>query len=155
MRKALVSLLFLFASSSLFSQTFSLTDTTFSIGSYYRDYRIKFYLGKNDILPDSYPLMDSIADFMKKNANLKFEIGVHTDSRGSEIANNKLSEARAKSVSFYLVGKGIDTKRLTCVGYGESKLLFPDSEVNKQITHGEIEVVHKKNRRVEFTILAI
>lgn len=155
MRKALVSLLFLFASFSLFSQTFSLTDTKFAVGSYYRTYGIRFYLSKADVMPDCFSLLDSISSFIKNNPKLKFEIGVHSDSRGSDLANTNITKARAKSIKNYILSKGIDANRLVAKGYGESKLLVPDSKISKLTVKEEIEIAHQKNRRVEFIILAI
>jgi outer membrane protein OmpA-like peptidoglycan-associated protein len=62
----------------------------------------------------------------------------HTDAKGSEAYNQKLSERRALSVKQYLAQNGIDNKRLTATGYGKSKLLLPEEPFNAL------------NRRVEF-----
>src|SRR3989344_939832 len=156
MRKALVSFLFLFASFSLFSQTFSLTDTNCKVGSYYRSYSTFFYLGKADILPQCFHHLDSIVAFLDTNPTIKLEISYHSDSRSckqQEIMSYKIYEARAKSVTNYFVSKGIDINRLIAKGYGCKKLLTSDSEINKLKTKEEIEAAHQKNRRVEFTIL--
>jgi outer membrane protein OmpA-like peptidoglycan-associated protein len=62
----------------------------------------------------------------------------HTDAKGSEAYNQKLSERRALSVKQYLAQNGIDNKRMTATGYGRSKLLLPEEPLNAL------------NRRVEF-----
>jgi outer membrane protein OmpA-like peptidoglycan-associated protein len=62
----------------------------------------------------------------------------HTDAKGSEAYNQKLSERRALSVKQYLAQNGIDNKRLTATGYDKSKLLLPEEPFNAL------------NRRVEF-----
>jgi outer membrane protein OmpA-like peptidoglycan-associated protein len=62
----------------------------------------------------------------------------HTDGKGSEAYNQKLSERRALSVKQYLAQSGIDNKRLTATGYGKSKPLLPEEPFNPL------------NRRVEF-----
>lgn len=157
MRKALVSLLFLFASSFLFSQTFSLTDTNIASG-YYRSYSTFFYLGKAELLPQCFSHLDSVVNFLNNNPSIKLEIGYHSDSRSckqQETSSVRLYEARAKSILNYFISKGIDTNRLVAKGFGCKKLLISDNELNKLKTPEEIEAAHQKNRRVEFTILAI
>lgn len=106
---------------------------------------IYFELNKADIKPESYPVLDSIALFLNEYPNVKVEIGGHTDSRGSDAYNLKLSDARAKSVRDYLIKvHNIPPERLIAKGYGERKLVvFPEKS----------EDDYQKNRRVEFTIL--
>lgn len=69
----------------------------------------------------------------------KVEIGGHTDNVGSDAANMKLSEMRAKAVLAWLTEHGIDGSRLRAKGYGESK----------PITSNESEEGRRMNRRVE------
>lgn len=158
MRKALVSLLFLFASFSLFSQTFSLTDTKCKVGSYYRSYNVLFDLNKTTIRPETSSHLDSIFTFLNNHPTIKLEIGVHTDNRSCESQKHmsvRLHAARARSIADYLIEKGINTDRLVPLGYGCSKLLIKDTEINELKTKEEIEAAHQKNRRLEFTIIAI
>lgn len=154
MRKALVSLLFLFASSFLFSQTFSLSDTNFKVGSYYRSFNVLFDLAKSTLRPDCYPNLDSILTFLNSNPSVKIEIGVHSDYRGTTLANKDLTRSRALSIMNYFISKGIDSKRLTSVGYGEAKPIYSEEEISncpKPVPNG----LQKTNRRVEYKILAI
>ena len=97
MRKALVSVLLLFAFSSCFSQTFSLKDTNVTSG-YYRSYSIVFPLGSVIPLPECSLHLDSIVAFLVKNPSLQIEIGVHFDSRASASASSNKSKARANSL---------------------------------------------------------
>lgn len=155
MKKVLACCLISLASLSAFPQTFSLSDTHFTKGSYYRTYRILFELAKPTLLEQSKPLLDSIAIFMNNNPTLQFEIGVNSDSRGSDISNTNITAARAKSIQQYLVGKQVSETRLKSVGYGESQLLIKDQEINGLKTIEEKEGQHQLNRRVEFKIIAL
>jgi len=70
-------------------------------------------------------------------------IAGHTDSRGSDEYNQRLSEARAKSVYEYLISQGISADRLSYIGYGESR----------PIDTNDTEEGRQNNRRVELEIL--
>ncbi|HNB39605.1 MAG TPA: OmpA family protein, partial [Chitinophagales bacterium] len=83
---------------------------------------IQFDLGKATIRPESYSILDNAAKIMiEQLPNAKFEIGGHTDSKGSAALNNKLSQSRADAVVKYLISKGVDKSRLTAKGYGSTK----------------------------------
>lgn len=84
------------------------------------------------------------ADWMKKNKSLTIQIEGHTDSNGSVEYNLALGERRAKSVKDYLIGLGVDSKRMTIISYGKEKLM----------ELGDTETVHAKNRRANFVPLA-
>ncbi|MBX2801044.1 MAG: OmpA family protein [Myxococcales bacterium] len=106
--------------------------------------KVEFETAKAVIQPSSYSLLDEVAATIITNPDLgRVEISGHTDSRGSPVYNQQLSESRAKAVMDYLVGKGVAAARLLAVGYGEERPI----ETNK--TPGGRE----KNRRVEFTLL--
>ena len=105
---------------------------------------IYFNSGKATLKLESFPILDSIAMMLKDNPDVIVEIQGHTDSRGSESFNLKLSEKRAETVKEYLVkNHGILPDRLITKGYGESK----------PIASNETEEGRAKNRRVEFVIL--
>lgn len=90
---------------------------------------------------DSYPLLGSVVDIVRRCPQLKVVISGYTDSDGSPETNRVLSEARARSVMEYLVGKGIGQQQLTVVGYGEEHPVAPnDTAYNKSL-----------NRRIEFS----
>jgi outer membrane protein OmpA-like peptidoglycan-associated protein len=83
---------------------------------------------------------------MRKNPRLVIELGSHTDSRGGDEFNLKLSKARAKSAVDYIVKNGIDPKRIKPVGYGETKHKIKDAQTEEE---------HQINRRTEFRIVDV
>jgi outer membrane protein OmpA-like peptidoglycan-associated protein len=107
---------------------------------------IYFDFDKYDIRADAAPELDRLAVLLERNPTLRILIGAHTDTNGSEAYNLKLSNNRAKAVVNYLKQKGIDPKRLTWIGYGESQpLIYPElSDADEQA-----------NRRAEFRIMSI
>ncbi len=105
--------------------------------------KIFFATGKARILSKSFPLLNEVGMALRDNPKFRIEISGHTDSVGGEAYNQKLSEARAKSVREYLVKKGgIQESRLEAVGYGESK----------PIDTNRTKAGKARNRRVEFKI---
>jgi OOP family OmpA-OmpF porin len=67
------------------------------------------------------PMIDNAVKVLKMNPGLTVEIQGHTDSYGSEAYNLDLSNRRANSVKQELMNHGIDGKRMTTVGFGESQ----------------------------------
>ncbi len=86
---------------------------------------------------------------LNDNPTIKVEIGAHTDDRGSDDYNKKLSQQRAESVVKYLTQKGVNSKRLVAKGYGESKPIAPNSNADGS----DNEAGRQKNRRTEFKII--
>lgn len=83
-----------------------------------------------------------LIDFMIKNPKVSIEISGYTDDVGNEKLNQTLSENRAKTVYDYLVKHGIETSRLSYIGYGK----------NQPVTSNANENGRKQNRRTEFKI---
>lgn len=104
---------------------------------------IFFEFAKADLLPESFPELQRVFNFMQENPKMTVEISGHTDDVGSDETNNKLSKARAQSVTNYLVKSGVDESRIVTKGYGETRpVAFNNSEEGRAM-----------NRRVEFKIL--
>ena len=109
---------------------------------------IHYALGSAALTTESQRIIDRhILSLMLNDQTTTVEIGSHTDSRGSEESNLRLSERRAKSVVDYLVSKGISPERLIAVGYGESKLLNNCNDGSDCS-----EASHQENRRTEFKV---
>ncbi len=110
--------------------------------------QVYFETAKSVIKPESYPVLDGAAETIKTvfsgSPTVKIEVQGHTDSRGTDDYNLKLSQDRANSVKDYLVvNHEIPEARLIARGYGESKpVASNDNPEGRQ-----------KNRRVEFVIL--
>jgi outer membrane protein OmpA-like peptidoglycan-associated protein len=109
---------------------------------------ILFDLDKSNIRPDAAMELSKILVVMEQNPKLKVDIRSHTDSRQSKDYNEKLSDRRAKSTMAWLIKNGIDKKRLTAKGYGESELLNKCADGVKCT-----EAEHQVNRRSEFIIV--
>jgi outer membrane protein OmpA-like peptidoglycan-associated protein len=81
---------------------------------------ILFAFNSAELNPNSKPVLDTLAEFLKSQPALKLQIQGHTDNIGGAAFNNKLSEQRAEAVKAYLIGKGIAEPRLRAQGYGFS-----------------------------------
>ena len=106
--------------------------------------KVHFELNKDIIKPDSFDLLDEVADTIRLNPEIgNIEVAGHTDSQGGDRFNLDLSARRASSVVNYLVDKGVERDRLVPVGYGETR----------PIDDNKTEEGRAANRRVEFNIL--
>jgi outer membrane protein OmpA-like peptidoglycan-associated protein len=106
--------------------------------------KVFFETGSGVILDKSFGLLDEIATTLKANPQIrKVEIQGHTDDRGQDAANLKLSQTRADSVVKYLVDKGVAAERLQAKGYGETT----------PIDNNKTSAGRANNRRVDFKIL--
>ena len=115
---------------------------------------IEYDLDKATLRPKSMQILDKIIEMLKNNENLSIELGSHTDTRGSDVYNMRLSQARAQSCVDYMISKGITKDRLMAKGYGETKPMVSDAEIEKLKTEEEKEAEHQKNRRTAFRIIS-
>ena len=106
---------------------------------------INFETAKADLLPDSYPTLDIVGQVLGKWPELRIEVGGHTDARGSDGYNQKLSQTRADSVLAYVTRRfpNLKPEQFSVKGYGEGKPLVPNTSA----------LNWAKNRRVEFVVL--
>ncbi|MCR6653351.1 MAG: OmpA family protein [Cellvibrionaceae bacterium] len=97
--------------------------------------RVNFANNSDDVTPESYGEIESIAQFMREYPLTKVVLEGHTDDRGAEAYNQKLSERRAASVAKVLVDRfNIDQKRVSSRGYGESSpLVSNDTAENRAL----------------------
>ena len=98
--------------------------------------QIHFEYNKAIIRSESFPVLDAVADILKKNSQIKLEIQGHTDNRGNAAYNKKLSDRRAASVLNYLTEHGTDNSRLVSAGYGFERPIVPnDTDINRALNH--------------------
>jgi outer membrane protein OmpA-like peptidoglycan-associated protein len=108
---------------------------------------IHFDLDKDFIRPDAAVELAKILEVMQQNPTLEIDVRSHTDSRQTHRYNIELSNRRAKSTIQWLVTNGIDARRLSGKGYGETQLVNPCAD-GVSCT----EEAHQANRRSEFII---
>ncbi len=124
---------------------------------------------KATLRPESKEALDEMARMMADNPNVTIEMSSHTDRHGSDAYNERLSDRRAKSVVDYLIADGVDPRRLSWKGYGETQPKrvtkrinkeFPQFEEGTELTEEfieslpeeEQEVADQINRRTEFQV---
>ncbi|WP_437680419.1 OmpA family protein [Sorangium sp. So ce131] len=105
--------------------------------------QVEFEFDSSRILPQSYPILDEVVRLLKANPEIKLlSIEGHTDNQGTADYNDRLAQARATAVRFYLINNGIQSERLTSAGFGARRpLVSNDTPEGRQ-----------RNRRVEFHI---
>ena len=96
--------------------------------------------------------MNKLIKILKDNPGMEIELSSHTDCRGSRSSNAKLSAQRAESAVNYLIKNGINYRRLTATGYGETKILNGCNCEGSQKSNCN-EEQHQQNRRTVFSIL--
>lgn len=106
---------------------------------------IYFDFNKASFKQDSYTELNKLERMLQQNPGMNVEIGGHTDIVGTKNYNRFLSQKRAEAVKDFLTKKGIDSRRVTAVGYGATKPLASndDEEDGREL-----------NRRVEFKVLS-
>lgn len=115
---------------------------------------VEYDFNKATLRPKSMEVLDKIVDLLKLNDNLNIELSSHTDSRGNDDYNMRLSQARAQSCVDYLVLKGISKKRVIAIGYGETRPIIPQTQIDKMVDKSdEFEAAHQKNRRTAFRVI--
>lgn len=111
---------------------------------------VYFDLDKHNIRPDAAAILDQFTKFLMNNPKVEVELTSHTDSRGNDDYNQKLSQRRAESTVEYLVQKGVSRARLRAKGYGETQ---PVNRCSDGVPCTEAE--HQQNRRTAFRVLKI
>jgi outer membrane protein OmpA-like peptidoglycan-associated protein len=105
---------------------------------------IFFDVSRYDLQPESQVELDKLVELMKENPTLEIQINGHTDNVGKPADNLTLSENRAKAVVTYLRGKGIDIKRLSFKGWGDSQ----------PVADNHAEAGRALNRRTELKVIS-
>lgn len=110
---------------------------------------IFFDNAKASLRKESSVELEKLYTFLNTNKDIRVEISGHTDSKGNDAANMKLSQDRAQSVVNYLVKKSLDKKQLIAKGYGETQPIAPNTLDNGKPNIEGMQL----NRRVEMKIL--
>jgi outer membrane protein OmpA-like peptidoglycan-associated protein len=107
-----------------------------------KSYTLYFQPDSNDLVPDSRAAFEDVFTEIAKRKASEIVITGHTDTMGSVEYNDKLSLARAKSVTKLFTDRGIAPDAIVAVGRGERELLVPTKD----------QVPEARNRRVEITV---
>ena len=106
--------------------------------------KVYFETNRATIQKRSHSVLEQVASLLEANPDIELmRVQGHTDSRGDEEYNLKLSQQRAVSVKEFLIDEGIDPTRLSARGYGETH----------PISDNDTEEGRAENRRVEFHII--
>jgi outer membrane protein OmpA-like peptidoglycan-associated protein/tetratricopeptide (TPR) repeat protein len=119
------------------------TDVAFKIDNIYYDF------DKATLRDESIPNLQVLLGILNDNPSIRIELGAHTDSKGADDYNMKLSQRRAQSVVDWLVGQGIAADRLVAKGYGETQPVAP----NENPDGSDNPDGRQLNRRTEFKLL--
>ncbi len=103
-----------------------------------------FDFNKSDMKPEYQVQVDELVEAMNEFPGASFVVDGHTDTRGSEEYNMKLSQKRAEYVRQMLIDRGLDPNKLKAKGFGKSQPLIPNAESEEE---------HEQNRRVQITII--
>ncbi len=108
---------------------------------------IYFDFDKSNIRRDASIELIKVVEVLKEYPTMKIDVRSHTDSRGNDDYNLKLSDRRAKSTVEWIISQGIDASRVTGQGYGETQL-------QNKCSNGVPCTVeeHQLNRRSEFIV---
>ena len=110
---------------------------------------VNFDFDKATLRPDAVAILSEAAEILKRYPDLRVEVAGHTDSKGTDAYNQKLSERRAKAVYDYLTGQGVDAARLTGpTGYGEARPIAPNTNADGS----DNPEGRAKNRRTELNV---
>ena len=107
---------------------------------------ILYDYNKFNIRADAAIRLDTLVQTLTDNPKISIELSSHTDSRGKDDYNLKLSQQRAQAAVNYIVSKGISKARITAKGYGETRPL---------VRNAKTEAEYQRNRRTEFKVTKV
>jgi OmpA-OmpF porin, OOP family len=104
---------------------------------------VKFEFDSDRLTPEARTILNEVAETLQAYPNIDVELEGHTDWIGTDAYNQGLSERRANSVKTYLSSRGVPARRMTPVGYGESR----------PIADNDTDAGREENRRVELKVI--
>jgi len=104
---------------------------------------IQFRQSTPYLVQDSELVLDRLTSFLQENSLIKLEISGHTSNEGDSQKNKALSLARAETIAQFLTQQGIESSRITTLGFGSEKPIADNNTLKGK----------KRNRRVEFRII--
>ena len=110
---------------------------------------VYYDFNKASLQKESFASLDKLVQLLNDNPTLEIEINAYTDSKGKDDFNQKLSDARAKSVVNYLVSKGISESRLKAIGLGETMPITDNTNADGT----DNPEGRQQNRRTEFKVI--
>ncbi len=99
------------------------------------------------LTPETRKNLNNMAEVLNEYDDTDILIEGHTDSKGTDVYNQSLSENRAKAVSVYLRAKSVKAKRLEAIGYGERQPIATEPE--KEALNRRVEVVITANKKLK------
>lgn len=123
--------------------------TNFKVGQIIQLDKLYYDFNKYYIREDASVELEKVVDLLQKYPSMEIELSSHTDSRGSDSYNEKLSSNRAKSAVEYIISRGVSARRVVAKGYGEYQLVNRCKN-NVKCTEEE----HQANRRTEIKVTA-
>lgn len=103
---------------------------------------IAFVHGTNDVTPEGAAVLDEVVRILRLHPDIRIDIGVHTDSRGTDAYNRSVTNDQAHAIETYLVRHGIPAARIHAEGFGESV----------PIDSNATEAGRARNRRIEIRV---
>ncbi|MCC2544965.1 OmpA family protein [Hymenobacter sp. BT175] len=101
---------------------------------------VLFKVSTAELLPEAYPALDQLAAELRARPSLRLRVAGHTDRIGEPQKNLALSEQRAGAVKAYLVKAGIAAERISTIGYGDTRPLYPSPDArNRRVEVSEVQ----------------
>ena len=101
---------------------------------------VNFETAKARLTPDAKTILNNVSDELIANPQIAIAIGGHTDSRGGDAYNQKLSQDRAQSVMTYLAERGVTADRMTATGFGEANPSADNTTAEGQELNRRVEI---------------
>ena len=101
---------------------------------------VMFETGKSALKPESFTVLDIVAQSLNANPDIQIEIAGYTDHTGSDATNLRLSQARADAVRAYLGSKGVAPGRMVAKGYGAANPIAPNATAAGRAQNRRVEL---------------